>query len=55
MKNTVLPDNELTAQWDAIDWPRVENSVNNLQTRIARTAKEKNWSDVSSLPVTHLG
>ena len=49
MKNTVLSDKDLTAQWDAIDWPRVENSVSNLQTRIARAAKEKKWSDVSRL------
>lgn len=49
MQNTALSDKELTAQWEAIDWPRVENSVSNLQTRIARAAKEENWSDVSRL------
>ena len=31
MNNTALSDKELTAQWNAIDWPRVENSVSNLQ------------------------
>ena len=49
MNNTALSYKELTAQWNAIDWPRVENSVNNLQGRIARAAKEENWSDVSRL------
>ena len=49
MNNTALSDKELTAQWNAIDWPRVENSVSNLQGRIARAAKEENWSDVSRL------
>jgi len=43
MNNTALSDKELTAQWNAIDWPRVENSVSNLQERIARAAKEENY------------
>jgi hypothetical protein len=42
MKNTALSDKEFTAQWDTIGWPRVENNVSNLQTRIARAAMEKN-------------
>lgn len=49
MQSTALSDKELIAQWKTIDWRRAENSVNNLQSRIARAAKEENWSEVHRL------
>ncbi len=46
---TGLADKELTNQWNSIDWNRVEETVNNLQSRIARAAKDGKWNDVSKL------
>ncbi|QCR14911.1 reverse transcriptase, partial [Methanosarcina mazei] len=36
---TDLTDKELTQQWKIIDWKRVKEVVNNLQSRIASAAK----------------
>ena len=46
---TDLTDKELDHQWKNIDWKRAEETVNNLQSRIASAAKEGNWSKVSKL------
>ncbi len=46
---TDLTDKELAQQWKNIDWNRVEETVNNLQSRIASAAKEGNWKKVSKL------
>ncbi|GAB6286134.1 MAG: group II intron reverse transcriptase/maturase [Methanoregula sp.] len=46
---TDLTDNELAEQWKSIDWNRVEKFVNNLQSRIASAAKNRNWKKVSKL------
>ena len=46
---TDLTDEELTNRWKKIDWNRVEELVNNLQSRIASAAKNSNWKHVSKL------
>ena len=46
---TDLTDKELAQQWKTIDWNRAEEIVNNLQSRIASAAKERNWKKVSQL------
>jgi len=40
---TDLTDKELAQQWKTIDWKRVKDVVNNLQSRIASAAKNENW------------
>jgi len=39
---TDLTDRQLTNQWNSIDWASVKKTVRNLQSRIARAAKESN-------------
>ncbi len=46
---TDLTDSELGNQWRAIDWNTVKKTVNNLQSRLARAAKECKWYDVRKL------
>ena len=46
---TDLTDKELTQQWKSIDWKRVKEVVNNLQSRIASAAKNGNWKTVNKL------
>ena len=46
---TDLTDKELARQWKNIDWKRAEETVNNLQSRIASAAKGGNWNKVSKL------
>ncbi|WP_048048500.1 reverse transcriptase N-terminal domain-containing protein, partial [Methanosarcina mazei] len=46
---TDLTDKELTQQWKIIDWKRVKEVVNNLQSRIASAAKSGNWKTVNKL------
>jgi len=46
---TDLTDKELAHQWKTIDWKKVEVTVNNLQSRIASAAKNRNWNKVSKL------
>jgi RNA-directed DNA polymerase len=46
---TDLTDKELAHQWNTIDWNKAEETVNNLQSRIASAAKNKNWKKVSKL------
>lgn len=41
---TDLTDNELASQWKTIDWNRVKDVVNNLQSRIASAAKNSDWN-----------
>jgi RNA-directed DNA polymerase len=36
---TDLTDDELASQWRSIDWKRVKDVVNNLQSRIASAVK----------------
>jgi len=46
---TDLTDKDLALQWKTIDWDKAEEIVNNLQSRIASAAKERNWKKVSKL------
>lgn len=46
---TDLTDNELASQWKTIDWNRVKDVVNNLQSRIASAAKNSDWNKVRKL------
>ncbi|MGV8108111.1 group II intron reverse transcriptase/maturase [Methanospirillum sp.] len=46
---TDLTDRELAHQWNNIDWKRAEETVNNLQSRIASAAKEGYWNRVRKL------
>ena len=46
---TDLTDKELTQQWKIIDWKRVKEVVNNLQSRIASAAKNGKWKTVNKL------
>ncbi len=46
---TDLTDKELTRQWKSIDWNKAEEIVNNLQSRIASAAKNRDWKKVSKL------
>ncbi|WP_048048088.1 reverse transcriptase N-terminal domain-containing protein, partial [Methanosarcina mazei] len=46
---TDLTDKELTLRWKSIDWKRVKEAVNNLQSRIASAAKNGNWKTVNKL------
>ena len=46
---TDLTDKELTQQWKSIDWKRVKEVVNNLQSRIASAAKNGKWTTVNKL------
>jgi RNA-directed DNA polymerase len=46
---TDLTDKELAQQWKTIDWNRAKEIVNNLQSRIASAAKNKDWKKVSQL------
>lgn len=46
---TGLTDRKLTNQWNFIDWTSVKKTVRNLQSRIARAAKESNWFEVRQL------
>jgi len=44
-------DKELTQLWKTIDWKRVKEVVNNLQSRIASAAKNENWSATRSYEI----
>ena len=46
---TDLTDKELANQWKSIDWNKAEEIVNNLQSRIASAAKNRNWKKVSKI------
>ena len=46
---TGLTDRELSSQWKSIDWSAVKETVNNLQSRLARAAKKCNWFKVRKL------
>lgn len=46
---TDLTDKELTHQWETVEWTRVREIVNNLQSRIASAAKDRNWKSVGKL------
>ena len=46
---TDLTDKELAKQWKTIDWKKVKDVVNNLQSRIASAAKSGNWKTVNKL------
>lgn len=44
-----LTDSELSKQWELIDWKKVENEVNRLQTRIAKASINKKHNEVKRL------
>jgi RNA-directed DNA polymerase len=46
---TELTNNELAQRWKSIDWNKVYKVVNNLQSRIAKSAKVGNWKTVRKL------
>ena len=46
---TDLTDKERTQLWKTIDWKRVKEVVNNLQSRIASAVKNGNWKIVNTL------
>lgn len=46
---TEFTDKELTKQWNSIDWNIVQETVNNLQLRIARAANDRKWYRVYKL------
>jgi len=46
---TDLTDKELAQKWKETNWTEVETIVNNLQVRIASTAKNKDWKSVNKL------
>ena len=46
---TGLTDRQLKNQWNSVDWASVKKTVRNLQSRIARAAKESNWFEVRKL------
>ena len=46
---TELTDKELSQQWETINWDIAKKIVNNLQSRIASAAKNKDWKRVSKL------
>jgi RNA-directed DNA polymerase len=46
---TDLTDKELAQQWKTIDWKRVKDVVNNLQSRIASAPKNGKWETVNKL------
>lgn len=46
---TGLTNRELSSQWNSIDWSIVSETVNNLQSRLARAAKNCNWFKVRKL------
>jgi RNA-directed DNA polymerase len=46
---TEFTDKELANRWRSIDWKLVQETVNNLQLRIARAAKEGKWYRVYKL------
>lgn len=48
-QGTGLTDRQLTNQWNSIDWESIKKTVRNLQSRIARAAKESNWFEVRQL------
>jgi len=46
---TGLTNRELSRQWKSIDWSIVSETVSNLQSRLARAAKNCNWFKVRKL------
>jgi Retron-type reverse transcriptase len=46
---TGLTNRELSNQWKSTDWSFVRKTVNNLQSRLARAAKNYNWFKVGKL------
>ena len=46
---TDLTNRELSSQWKSIDWSTVSETVNNLQSRLARATKKCNWFKVRKL------
>jgi len=44
-----LTNVKLKSQWNLIDWKKVEEHVNRLQTRIAKAVKNEKWSLVKRL------
>ena len=46
---TGLTNGQLSNQWKSINWSAVSETVNNLQSRLARAAKNCNWFKVRKL------
>jgi RNA-directed DNA polymerase len=46
---TGLTNSQLSNQWKSIKWSIVNETVNNLQSRLARAAKNCNWFKVRKL------
>ena len=44
-----LTNEQLTDQWNTIDWKNVEKEVNKLQVRIAKAMQNKKYNDVKKL------
>ena len=44
-----LTNVKLKSQWNSIDWKKIEEHVNRLQTRIAKAVKNEKWSLVKRL------
>ena len=44
-----LANEQLTNQWNTIDWKNVEKEVNKLQVRIAKAMQNKKYNDVKRL------
>ncbi len=44
-----LTNVKLKSQWNSIDWKKVEEHINRLQTRIAKAVKNNKWSLVKRL------
>jgi len=48
-KSEMLTDRQLASEWNSIDWKGVKESVNRLQTRIAKAVQERKWNLVKRL------
>ena len=48
-KSEKCTDPKLARQWNSIDWKAIKYQVNRLQTRIAKTTKDKKWNLVKRL------
>ena len=46
---TDLTNRELSSQWKSIDWSTISETISNLQSRLARAAKNCNWFKVRKL------
>jgi len=49
LKGEILTDTKTEFHWDNIDWKTVYESVNRLQTRIAKAVKQQKWHLVKRL------